>query len=128
MARRRLKPSTSAAGGYSDGSSFGNGKEVIVDQPVFSQSEANQMAQARLDEHNGTFIEAEGMAINAPTVVAGQKVTLEEVGTKFGGDYLVTAAEHSFDVEGWQVHFEVRGLRTGLISEAMGPDQPIKRT
>jgi phage protein D len=125
--RSNLKPSANGASDASKASSFGSGLDVIVDQPVVSQSEATKMAEARFNERTGAFIVADGKAINAPAIRAGKVVKLEGLGTKFDGKYLVTAATHTFDVEGWRVNFEVRGLRTGLIGDALGQDRPLKR-
>ena len=73
-------------------SSFGQGKVVIVNQPVVSQSEADTLAAARLDEISGAFIEAEGVAYRSPEIKAGQWVRIEALGARFSGSYLVTSA------------------------------------
>ena len=47
-------------------------KMVIVDQPTVSQAEAMILAQARLNEISGVFMEAEGLAFRRPEIKAGQ--------------------------------------------------------
>jgi phage protein D/phage baseplate assembly protein gpV len=107
--------------------SFGPGKQVIVDQPVVSQAEADALATARLDEISGAFIEAEGRAFRRPDIRPGQMVQLEALGERFSGTYLVTSATHLYNAEGLYTTFCVRGSRSGLLSEQMGVSQPIDR-
>lgn len=108
-------------------STFGAGKLTVVDQPVVSQAEANIIAQARLDERSGAFVDAEGHGFRVPQVAAGQKVKLEGLGARLSGDYLVTQARHVFNQEGWHVYFSVRGARTGFLAEQMHEQQPVKQ-
>lgn len=107
--------------------SFGQGKKVIVDQPVVSQAEANALATARLDEISGSFIQAVGTAFRRPDLKAGKTVELEALGERFSGKYLVTSATHILTAEGLETTFEVRGTRTGLLAEEMMGGQPETR-
>ncbi len=99
---------------------LGTGKLVIVDQPVINQSEANTLAQARLDEMSGAFIEADGEAFRRPDIQAGKAVKIDGLGDRFSGTYLVTSATHVFSPVGLKTMFTLRGARTGLISEQFG--------
>jgi phage protein D/phage baseplate assembly protein gpV len=103
--------------GKSWSQSFGSGKKVIVDQPVFSQAEADALAAARLDEVSGAFIEAEGVAFRRPDIKAGILINIENLGNRFKGAYLVTHATHVLTPEGLTTTFNVRGSRMGLLSE-----------
>ncbi len=107
--------------------SFGQGKVVIVNQPVVSQPEADALAAARLDEISGAFIEAEGVAYRSPEIKAGQWVRIEALGPRFSGSYLVTSATHLFSPEGLKTIFTVRGARTGLVTEQMTHQAPLDR-
>ncbi|MCJ7623750.1 MAG: VgrG-related protein, partial [Anaerolineaceae bacterium] len=98
-------------------SSFGSGKQIIVDLPVVSQAEADTLAAARLDEISGAFIDAEGMATRRPDIKAGEKVKLESLGSRFSGTYLVTSATHMYSPEGFETIFRVTGSRSGLLGE-----------
>ena len=98
---------------------FGSGRHVIVDQPVVSQAEADTLASARLDEISGAFIEAQGQAFRAPQIRAGQIIDIAGIGTRFSGAYLVTEANHEYSARGLFTNFNVRGTRTGLISEQL---------
>jgi uncharacterized protein involved in type VI secretion and phage assembly len=106
---------------------FGTGKMIIVDQPVVSQAEANLMAQARLNEISGVFVDAEGTAYRRPDVTAGQMVKLEGLGKRLSGTYLVTHATHRYTVEGYRTSFMVRGSRTGLVTEQVNRQRPLRR-
>ena len=106
---------------------FGTGKVVFVDHPVVSQAEADIIAKARLDELSGVFVEAEGTAYRHPDVTAGKMVTLEGLGTRLSGTYLVTQARHRYDQNGYRVDFSVRGLRTGQLAEQFAQSDPVQR-
>lgn len=108
-------------------SSFGTGKHTLVDVPVVSQAEANKIAEARLNEFSGAFVDAEGTAIRRPDIKAGQFVKLEKLGTRMSGTYMVTSATHTFNYEGLITRFTVSGTRTGLIAEQMARQEPVKR-
>ncbi|MBE2224182.1 MAG: VgrG-related protein [Anaerolineae bacterium] len=107
--------------------SFGTGKHTLVDIPVVSQAEANKIAEARLNELSGAFVEADGTAIRRPDIKAGQFVKLEDLGTRMSGTYMVTSATHVFTYEGLITHFKVSGTRTGLLLEQMARQEPVKR-
>jgi phage protein D/phage baseplate assembly protein gpV len=96
---------------------FGKGKLVIVDQPVISQAEANILATARLNELSGAFIDAEGTAFRRPDIKAGQMITLEAVGKRLSGTYLVMSATHTYTAASFTTSFAVRGTRNGLLLE-----------
>ena len=108
-------------------SQFGSGKLIIVNHPVVSQSEADALAAARLDEISGAFVQAEGVALRHPDIKAGRKVTLEALGNRFSGTYLVTSANHVYSAEGFKTTLGVRGARKGLLTEQMGLLQPENR-
>jgi phage protein D/phage baseplate assembly protein gpV len=106
---------------------FGTGKMVIVNQPVISQAEADNLAAARLDELSGSFVDAEGVAFRHPDVQAGRVIELQGLGKRFSGKYLVTNARHQYTAEGLKTTFSVRGARTGMISEQLGSFSPLDR-
>jgi len=99
---------------------FGNGKTVIVNQPVVNQSEADTLARARLDELSGAFIDAEGEAFRRPDIRAGRMVKLDALGKRLSGTYLVSRATHRYTPEGLKTVFYARGARAGLIFDELG--------
>jgi phage protein D/phage baseplate assembly protein gpV len=108
-------------------SSFGTGKKIFVDQPVVSQAEANMIAEARLNELSGAFIEAQGRAFRRPEIKSGKPVKLTGLGNRFSGTYMVTSAVHVYVAGGLTTDFTVRGTRTGLLTEQMAHHPPIER-
>lgn len=108
-------------------SSFGPGKKILVDQSVVSQAEADQLAAARMDEISGAFIEAQGVVFRRPDIQTGKFVQLDGLGRRLSGSYLVTKAQHVFTADGLRTFFEVRGTRTGLISEQLSRSDPMDR-
>lgn len=110
------------------GSEFGTGKKIIVDQPIVSQAEADVLAQARLNEISGAFVQAEGEAFRKPEIRAGQMVKLEGLGKRLSGTYLVTNATHRYSPNGLTTHFEVRGARTGAMAELAQGQRPLPKT
>ena len=108
-------------------SKFGTGKFVVVDQPVVSQAEADILAQARLDEFSGSYIQAEGTAFRCPEIRAGKIVNIKALGERLSGDYLVTSARHVYTEKGLHTHFSVRGAKTGTLAEELAPEQKIHR-
>ncbi|MCP5097913.1 MAG: VgrG-related protein, partial [Chloroflexi bacterium] len=103
---------------------FGNGRLIITDHPVYSQTEADQLAAARMNEVSGTFIEIEGSVFRRADVKAGKQIELKGLGERFSGSYLVTNATHHYTPQtGLNTTFTVKGLRTGQLTEAFSPSQ-----
>jgi uncharacterized protein involved in type VI secretion and phage assembly len=48
-------------------------------------------------------------------------------GARFSGNYLVTAATHRYNPDGFHTHFMVCGARTGTLLEAMQGQRPLTR-
>lgn len=105
---------------FSEEVDFGDGKLILVDYPVGSQTEADLLAQARMDELSGSFVSAEGTAFRRPEITAGDTVTLEGLGRQFSGQFLITSARHIFtDSDGLETTFLINGTRTGLLIDEM---------
>jgi phage protein D len=107
--------------------SFGSATKIVVDQPVISQAEANELALARLNELSGEFILAEGVAFRRPDVKAGIIVKIESIGERFSGNYLVTSANHVWNASGFETIFSVTGTQRNTLTEEISPQQPIER-
>jgi phage protein D len=91
---------------------WGEAKVAIVDQFVSSPSEADALAQAKLDELTGTFVEAEGVCDANPDIVPGRQVQIEGVGSRFAGTYYVTRVVHEWSSDaGMTTNFSASGRR-----------------
>jgi len=105
-------------GGSLAQSAFTAAELIEVRQPVGTQGEATKMAQAILDEINAGFLQADGTSDGNPSLKPGAKVTIQDVGTKFSGSYIVTTARHIYDTrEGYMTHFTVQGARAQMLSD-----------
>ncbi len=99
---------------------FGSaGAEVIVNQPVSTQAEADALAQSVCDEIDGDFIQAEGICGGNPNVQAGQLVELKGLSTRFSGRYRVTHALHRYDAQGYATHFTISGRHANTLVEIL---------
>lgn len=98
-------------------------KQTVADRPVRSQAYAQQLARAIADRHAGRFIEAEGICGGDPSIVAGQKLQIDKVGTRFSGTYFVTNAVHSFAPGQYEVRFSVSALQPSTVLAALLPEQ-----
>jgi len=93
-----------------------NAQMVIVDRPVYTQGEAETMAQAVADDLGGSYLQAEGEAMGNPNLQAGCKVNIAGVGDRFSGEYFVTRATHSYGAgAGYNVRFSVSGRRPSSL-------------
>ncbi len=103
---------------------FNDAEEMVVRRPVWTQREADTIAQALLDEINSGFVEAEGVAIGNPQLLAGKKVNITKIGNRFSGTYVVTGARHIYAQEGYETHFTVQGARPRLMTDLL-QDQSV---
>lgn len=123
-------PSTgfSGWGGSLAESAFAAAEVLEVRHPVATQGEATKMAQAILDEINAGFLQADGTSIGNPNLKPGAKVTIKDVGTKFGGTYIVTTARHIYNgPEGYRTHFTVQGARAQTIADMIDQSMTEQR-
>jgi phage protein D len=108
------------SGGQAAQSAFSAAKSIEVYRPVANQDEATRLAKAILDDINGQFIEADGICAGNATILAGKMVEIKEVGSRFNGKYMITAATHVMDGEnGYIVYFRTEGLQRKLLSDLL---------
>jgi phage protein D len=80
----------------------------VVDMPVASQAEADQMAKALFNEHTLRLVTGSGSCIGIPSIRASSVVELSGLGPRFSGAYLVTQSTHRLDDDGYVTSFTVR--------------------
>ncbi|MBT9316671.1 VgrG-related protein [Leptothoe spongobia] len=95
-------------------------KMTVVDQPVFTQKEADTIAQALFNELSGEFVQADAKAEGNPKIRPGQVVKLSKMG-KYSGKYYVTEARHRFSERVYTTEFSIRGLRGGDLLSVLAP-------
>lgn len=74
--------------------SFGKTSEALVEIPVASQAEADQIAKAMFNDMALGFITGDGEVVGTSDVRAGTTIRLVGLGTRFTGLYYVRRAEH----------------------------------
>jgi len=82
---------------------------AIVDRPVFSQAEADGMAQGRFDEMALAYISGEGVCVGRTDLRAGTVIDMQGLGQRFSGLYYLTSVTHSYSPSrGYRTAFSVR--------------------
>jgi len=103
-------------------SALGGGDTAVADRVATTSSEANAIAKSTLDRLADGFYEADGVALGNPKLKAGTKVTIANVGTTFGGTFIVTSATHDFrGGSGYRTSFQISGRSSRTLLELMRP-------
>ena len=88
---------------------FGTLVETVVRAPAFSQAEADRLAFARFNAAALSLVHGDGRIRGRTDVRAGRVIGLDDLGTRFSGEYYVTSVVHSFSRhEGYLTDFQVR--------------------
>ncbi len=100
-------------------------KLTVVDQPVFSIGEAEQIAQSLIDELGGEYVQADASGQGNPEIRVGKVVNLLNISTgtggpqatmgKYDGQYYVTECRHLYHKRTYTTELTVRGLRGGNL-------------
>ena len=80
----------------------------MVDKPVFTQREADELARAILLERSKDLVKASGTCIGLPDLRAGQRIKISGLGARFSGEYFVTDTTHTINDSGYITKFNVR--------------------
>lgn len=103
--------------------SFGDSEFDVTGEPLRSQAEGDEYASARLAGILSTDVHAEGEAVGNPQLRAGRIVRVEGVGTRFGGEYFVTSARHTFSANGeYRTEFSVGGYGPDTTADLLFPE------
>lgn len=88
---------------------FGAAIAASVDQAIFSQAEADQIARGQFTAMALAYIDGEGTCIGQPDLRAGTVIKLEGLGQRFSGLYYVIATIHTYTPSrGYRTMFTVR--------------------
>lgn len=88
-------------------------EDIVVDQPVTSQQEAQELAKALLRERAYSYITGHGQVIGLPDLRPGNNLELKGLGQRFSGTYYVTKVEHTLGSSGYMTAFDVRNYKDG---------------
>ncbi|MEM9217602.1 MAG: phage baseplate assembly protein V, partial [Cyanobacteria bacterium P01_F01_bin.150] len=105
-----------------------NGPEpnlLVVDKPVFSNEEAEQLATALWQEVGGEFVQADARAPGNPAIRVGKVVDLTNMG-RYTGRYYVTETRHIYQSGVYTTEFSVRGLRGGTLLNLLSSSPSLK--
>lgn len=114
LGRARVGAETTLMNGGESGpqlaeSAFGASADAMVDMPIETQAEADQIAEAMYNEMALELITGEGEAVGAPALRAGATVELSGLGGRFSGLYYIVRAEHRFGPDvGYVTRFNVQ--------------------
>ncbi|MGL4650011.1 MAG: phage baseplate assembly protein V, partial [Caldilineaceae bacterium] len=103
------------------------GESQFVDLSLTTASAVSEAAQAYVNETAEAALEVEADCMGAPTIVAGKKFTLANVGARFAGTYLITTARHIFADAGYQTLITASGWNAHTFSELVAADQGRRR-
>ncbi len=76
---------------------FGEAKGIIVNNPVVTQAEADQIAMAKFNDMNVKYLSGDATAIGDPRIRAGDVIELSKLGQRFSGLYYIVKAQHYID-------------------------------
>lgn len=89
---------------------LGGGEMTVARQPVATMGEARSVGAGAAARLGNAYLEAEGIAAGNPRIRAGAQLTVDGVGKRFGGTYMVTSAQHVYrGVSGYETRFAVSG-------------------
>lgn len=102
-------------------------KDLLIESAVRSQSEAEQIAKAVLNQHESRYIEADGTVSGNPKIKAGAAVKISNIGNRFSGTYVVTSATHRYNAAGYATDFSVSGVNPDALLNLVQPETPRLR-
>ncbi len=91
----------------------GGKQNVTVDAPIATVEEAKKLAVALLQEKAYQFITGSGNVIGLADLRPGDNLELQELGSRFSGDYYIKKVVHTLNSAGYKTAFEVRRVYDG---------------
>lgn len=110
-----------SSGAQTARSAFGQAESVVVDRPINSQRQAEEIAKSVMDDIGTSFIEADGLCYNHPQLAAGDTIELKNIGNRFNGKYILTSVTHTFSpAEGLSSQFVISGKQPATLLSVLG--------
>lgn len=82
--------------------------EQVVNEPVFTQEQANARAQYILENRFRDMVTTSATTVGVPDIRAGRNVVITGAGARFSGNYFVTQTTHSIGGSGYTTQFNAR--------------------
>ncbi len=102
---------------------FAAAKLVVTDQGVSKADEAQAIAGSTLKAIASVDMSGEGRCLGNPKVKPGVTVQVTGIGTRFSGNYTVTATRHTYTPEdGYLTEFTVDGMSSGTVASLLLAD------
>lgn len=115
-------------GGIVAETAFGKARKIVVDRPVHTQAEADDVARSLCDDIGGQYLEADGLCYGLPTLKPCMMVEIDNIGDRFKGKYFVTGTTHTYSPsEGYTTLFSVNGKRPSTILSLLEEEGGGKR-
>ena len=92
--------------------------EQVVNEPVFTQAQADQRAHAILDNQFRNMVTASATSVGLPDLRAGRNVIITGTGSRFSGNYFITQTTHSIGANGYTTQFNARREDPGQGKQA----------
>jgi phage protein D len=87
---------------------YGKVEERILDRPVFTQQEADNLANSVLNRLSQGLVTGSARCIGIPEVRAGENVELQGLGNKFSKKYYIERTTHTISSSGYTTTFSVK--------------------
>lgn len=85
-----------------------NRGEIVTNQPVRTDAEADQKATDILTRQLRDMVKATGATVGLPDLRAGTKVEIDGLGPRYSGIYYITSTTHTIGDGGYRTTFEAR--------------------
>lgn len=116
------------SGGETANKAYGSARMVVVDRPVHSQQEAEDIARSICDSISGNYLQADGLCYGQPELQPGAYVEIKNIGKRFSGEYYVTATTHVYTPsEGYTTIFSVSGKQPNTLLSIMDQSKDMSR-
>lgn len=102
-------------------------KEHVISPVVRTQLIAKALAKASFLQHESHYVRASGEADGDPTLLAGCKAEIKNVGVRFSGTYFVTQARHIYRSGRYKVEFEISGRNPYTLGHLTGQDPELSK-
>lgn len=108
---------TDSTKGISKSQTFGASKYHAYIPDVRDSAGADKIAQALLDNFNSGYVEMDGVSTGTTKLIAGTKMQISNLGSRFNGTYFITSARHMIENNEYFVYFSSEGAKAHLMSD-----------
>jgi len=97
-----------------------SGARLGIPIAAASVSEAEAAAKAGYDVAGSQRMHAHGKCIGDPEMLAGGRVSISGIGSRFSGEYTITRARHMIDMKNrYETEFWIGGMDPGTLASAL---------